>query len=128
MSSAYDALKSKSRRDAEARLRAKVKARDAALAAAEKPKAAKAAPKAAPAKAAGPSYNDGIAKGFVTGRDLERARIREVAAVAKDRGQAIEGMRLLAETDLSAADIIAKLKSRNLLVEAAKARYGEAAR
>lgn len=85
--------------------------------------------KAAPAKAAkaGPSYGDGLGKGFIAGRDVERARIREVTAVALERGQAADALKMLA-TDADAPTIIAKLKETNLLVEAAKARYGSAAR
>lgn len=134
----YEASKSPERRAAEERCRARkleldreFEASESKRTSAPKPKATSAtngAPAKAAAKPTNTAYAEGLGKGFVTGRDLERARIREVAAVATERGQAIEGMRLLAETELSAADIVAKLKSRNLLVEAMKARHGEAAR
>ncbi len=91
-------------------------------------KAAPATAKAAPAKAAkaGPSYGDGLSKGFIAGRDVERARIKAVAEVALERGQAAEALKMLA-ADADAPSIIAKLKETNLLAEAMLKRFGGAA-
>jgi hypothetical protein len=82
--------------------------------------------KATVAKADDAALKANLAKGFNAGRDVERARIKEVAAVALERGQAADALKMLA-TDADAPTIIATLKEKNLLAEAMLKRFGGAA-
>lgn len=121
-----------SKADAIARLKAQKIERDRAFEARESnaaPKAGnttKAAHAKAAAKPANTAYADGLGKGFVTGRDIERSRIKAVADVAIERGQAADALRMLA-TDAEAPAIIAKLRESNLLADAMLKRFGGAA-
>ncbi|ODS94660.1 MAG: hypothetical protein ABS49_11570 [Erythrobacter sp. SCN 62-14] len=120
--------------DAIARLKAQKIERDREFEASESKRATTTTPKAtgaakaAPAKVAAPapSYADGLSKGFTTCRDIERARIKAVADVAIERGQAADALRMLA-TDAEAPAIIAKLRESNLLADAMLKRFGGAA-
>lgn len=140
---AYGALASKvererkpgtSKADAIARLKAQKIERDREFEARESQRATATAPKTtsaakpAPAKAAAPAqtYADGLGKGFTTARDIERARIKAVAEVALERGQAADALKMLA-TDAEAPAIIAKLRETNLLADAMRKRFGGAA-
>lgn len=82
--------------------------------------------KATAAKADDAALKASMAKGFSAGREVERARVKAVAEVALERGQAADALRMLA-TDAEAPAIIAKLRETNLLADAMRKRFGGAA-
>jgi len=114
----YDALKSKTRREAEERLKASKKAKDAEYeaslsrsSAAPAPKAAKPATAASTPKASTPKRDPEAEylRGVASGRAAERTRIGKVYDNAKTMGGDAQALKLLATTDMDSAAINAKL-------------------
>ncbi|MEE4206939.1 MAG: hypothetical protein V2I39_11655, partial [Erythrobacter sp.] len=122
--SLYGSLAARSVRARLAEKRAEEERANPLLKSTAKPKAAKPAGLAGKAKAAPPvteakeARAEGVRVGFATGRDIERDRVRKVAAMVHERGGAAEALDLLARSDLEAEAIITRIKSRNVLADA----------